>query len=418
MKVAVIGAGITGLTSAYKLTQEKHEVTVFEKEKAAGGLVASFQMPAWEYPLEKHYHHWFANDTYILSLISQLGLTKYLFFPKSTTGIFFEGKQYSFDSPFDVLSFSPLSFTNRLHTGFLLLYLKLLFSSSALKLEKYTAYSWLRQHFGKKVFKILWQPLLYGKFGPFAEKVNMTWFWARIKKRTLRLGYLEGGYQKLVNHLVEEIRKKRGELLLNTPWRVNFEKDYDRIIFTAPSSEFIRSFPRLPQSYKEKLSDIPHLHALTLIIIAKTKLLKNIYWLNINEPNFPFVGVIQHTNMIDSKYYAGEEIAYIANYLPDGHPYLTMKKEELFRVYLPYLKKINPSFRLQPKTDNLQLFSGMDAQPVFFTNYSKVKPEIITPIPNVYLANMDMVYPWDRGTNYAVELGYKVANIVLQSISI
>jgi hypothetical protein len=32
-----------------------------------------------------------------------------------------------------------------------------------------------------------------------------------------------------------------------------------------------------------------------------------------------------------------------------------------------------------------------------------------TPLPNVWLASMSQVYPWDRGTNFAVEIGRRVA---------
>jgi hypothetical protein len=38
-------------------------------------------------------------------------------------------------------------------------------------------------------------------------------------------------------------------------------------------------------------------------------------------------------------------------------------------------------------------------------------PSFKTPLKNVFLANMEQVYPWDRGTNYAVELGQKIARI-------
>jgi len=33
----------------------------------------------------------------------------------------------------------------------------------------------------------------------------------------------------------------------------------------------------------------------------------------------------------------------------------------------------------------------------------------------LYLANMQQVYPWDRGTNYAVEIGEKVVKLVDKS---
>jgi len=416
MKIAIIGAGFTGLASAYFLAYKNHQVTIFEKEKEAGGLSASFSFPGWSSPLEMHYHHWFTNDSYILDLIKRLGLGNSLIFPTSLTSVYFQGKIYPLNSPFHVLTFSPVSIVDRLRLGLVLLYLKLLPAREALKLEKYTAENWLLRYFGKNVYTILWQPLLLGKFGSLASKVNMSWFWARIKKRTSRLGYLIGGYHRLTDRLIEEIKQHQGKVFFGTPWKAHFLKNYDKVIFTAPTAEFINAFPQLPQAYKKKLSSIPHLHALTLVTLGKEKLLPDTYWLNINDADFPFVGVVQHTNMIDSKYYDGSEIAYIANYLPDNHPYLKMSKEELFKVYLPYLTKINPRFNSQfsihQLADNSQLFLGPFAQPVFPLNYSKIKPDFVTPIPNVYLANMDMVYPWDRGTNYAVELGYKVAQII------
>ena len=88
---------------------------------------------------------------------------------------------------------------------------------------------------------------------------------------------------------------------------------------------------------------------------------------------------------------------------------------ELLNVYLPYLKRINPNFGYQISNIKYQIFLGPYAQPVFTINYSQIKPDFMTPIPHVYLANMDMVYPWDRGTNYAIELGYRVANLVGKS---
>ena len=41
----------------------------------------------------------------------------------------------------------------------------------------------------------LWQPMLEGKFGTHFHDVNLAWFWARVYKRTPRLGYYRGGFQ-------------------------------------------------------------------------------------------------------------------------------------------------------------------------------------------------------------------------------
>lgn len=413
MKIAIVGAGFTGLAAAYYLVNKKCKVTVFEKGKKAGGLAGSFIMPGWQYPLERHYHHWFANDTYVFDLIEKLKLTECLVFPESRTGLFIKNRIYNFDSAIDVLTFSPLDIPGRIRLGLVLAFLKLAPSSFGTYFDKYTANEWLTKYFGKKVFSLIWKPLLDGKFGSFEKDVNMTWFWARIKKRTKILAYMIGGYQKLIDSLIYEIEKSDGKVHLGTVFPKNMIHEFDKVIFTVPTPLFLEYFPDISLTYKKKLS-IPHLHAFNLVLITKERFLNNnTYWLNINDNKFPFIGIIQHTNFINPKYYSGNHITWVASYLPDNHDYLKLSKEELFRKYLPYLKKINNEFNFQTSVIDFQLFHDPYAQPVFPTGYSKMKPDMKTPMENIYLSNMDMVYPWDRGTNYAIELGYNVAKRVL-----
>ncbi len=405
MKIAVVGSGFTGLSAALQLSRNNHSVVIFEKEAKPGGLAGTFMLNNWHWHLEKHYHHWFTNDDYALSLIEDLGLKKHLVFPKTLTSVYYSEVSYPFNSPIDVLNFYPLSVLDRIRTGLVLLYLKILPPQLAIKLEKTSACEWLKSWFGDSAYKILWKPLLLGKFGKYMKIVNMAWFWARIKKRTPSLGYLEGGYHKLVEAIVADIRKHGGKFYFETSFSKQLLDKYDKVIVTTPSSVFAEIF-------SAKVTSIPHLHALNLLLVTREKILPDVYWLNINDRRFPFIAVVQQTNLIDSKYYSNQHIAWIANYLPSNHPYLKMSKEQLFKLYLPYLKKINPSFNFELCTLNFELFFGPFAQPVFPIDYSKIKPDFTTPIPNVYLANMDMVYPWDRGTNYAIELGERIANLI------
>jgi len=412
MRICVVGAGFTGLSAALYLSQKKHKITVFEKEKILGGLAAGFKLPGWQASIERHYHHWFTNDSFALDLIKNLGLSKDLLIPSPLTSIYYKGNSYSFNSPLNVLAFPHLSIIERLKCGAVLAYLKILPASLAVNLEKYTAYEWLKKYFGKKTFQVLWQPLLDGKFGKYSKRVNMAWFWARIKKRTPRLAYLKGGYQKLMEGAAEKIKKNGGEIYLNAPFDKKKANSFDKVIFTGPSFIFTKIFEGLPANYKKNLLSIPHLHALNMLLITKEKLLTESYWLNINDRKFPFLAVVAHTNFVEQKYYGGKHLTWIGNYLPPGHPYLNMSKEELFKLFKPYLLKINPGFNFDIGNLDFELFYGPFAQPVVEKNYSKIKPRFDTPIKNVYLANMDMVYPWDRGTNFAIELGYNVAKYI------
>lgn len=413
MKIAIIGGGFTGLAAGLKLSRLHHQVVIFEKKNSLGGLAETFQLPSWEWAVEKHYHHWFTNDTFALNLIKELGLADRLVFPKTETSLFLHDRIYPFNTPGDVLNFTPLTFAERLLTGFITAYLKFLPVSQAIKLEKITAWDWLEKHYGEKTFTTIWQPLLSGKFSKFAREVNMAWFWARIKKRTRLLGYLKGGYGSLLRAIQKEIEKNGGEIRLNSSYTPNLLKKFDKTIFTIPSALFADLF-KFEEEYSNRLKSIPHLYALNLLLITKEKILPSTYWLNINTPGFPFIGVIQHTNLMSPRYYGGNDLAWVANYLPVNHPYLQMSKEELFKIYLPYLQKINPAFDFELDLIGTELFAGPFAQPVFKVNYSRLIPDIITPVKNVYLANMDMVYPWDRGTNYAIELGFQVADMVVK----
>ena len=86
---------------------------------------------------------------------------------------------------------------------------------------------------------------------------------------------------------------------------------------------------------------------------------------------------------------------------------------DLLKEFLPYLKKINPKFD-QSSIVNHQLFFNLFAQPIIPINYSKINLPVLTPIPNVYLANMEQIYPWDRQVNYAIEKANEVARLILQ----
>lgn len=162
---------------------------------------------------------------------------------------------------------------------------------------------------------------------------------------------------------------------------------------------------------------IPHLHAQVLVLETKEPILKDVYWLNITDRSFPFLAVVAHTNFMDKKHYGNRHLTYVGNYLPDNHPYLSMTKQQLLKKFLPYLKRLSlnpasPAGGSKLKTLNSYLFTAPFAQPVHQLYYSKRAPKIVTGIPNVYLANMDSIYPWDRGTNYAVELGQKAARAI------
>jgi hypothetical protein len=89
-----------------------------------------------------------------------------------------------------------------------------------------------------------------------------------------------------------------------------------------------------------------------------------------------------------------------------------MTQDELLERFLPALKKINPRF--EPAWVRAAwLHREPYAQPIVTLNHSRNIPPLATPLHGLFWASMSQVYPWDRGTNFAVELGQRVAAEVL-----
>jgi len=346
---------------------------------------------------------------------------------------------YQLDSALSLLQFPGIPLTDRIRTGMFIAAMKL--NPFWQPLERATAKDIALLLGGRNGWHTIWEPLMVGKFGEYADTIAASWLWARIKKRTPSLAYIEGGFQTFINQLEKKIKEQRGEIhigtsISNIEYRIT-KKDknlhssfvirhskhesFDKVLLTIPTPPASRLIQSDSSSRDDHWSlfighskDIPHLHAQVLILETKEPILKDVYWLNVTDQSFPFLAVVQHTNYMDKKHYGGHHITYIGNYLPPNHPYLKLSKEQLLKKFLPYLKKLNPSVTYsQLTTHNPQLFFGPFAQPVQQKNYSRFAPKLETAIPGIYLANMDSIYPWDRGTNYAVDLGQKAAKKIL-----
>jgi len=403
-KIAVIGGGITGLTSAYYLTQKGFSVTIFEKEAFLGGLSASFKSKGWRWPLEFFFHHLFTSDFDAQKLIKEVGLEEKLFFKKPRSSIFYQGRIFQFDSPVSVLKFSPLNIFDRLRVGLATVYVKIFLSWQSLKNQKATTFS--KTLFGQKADQVLWQPLLKGKFGSFYNQISAAWFWARIKKRSSRLGYLEGGFQSLINTLVQKIKQQGGQIYLKKEIK-SFDqlKKFDTVLVTTPGQIFSKD-----KAWPEMLG------AINLILTLKKPFFEDqTYWLNINEKQFPFIAVVEQTNFINKKNYNQENVLYLGGYYPKTHPFFKKTKEQLWKEFLPFVKKINPKFNFEKNLIDSFLFKNLNAQPIITPVYYQNLKKLEKQKGKVVVANMQLIYPYDRGINYAIQMGKRAAEKISQN---
>jgi protoporphyrinogen oxidase len=430
MKIAIIGAGFGGMAAAYDLAKAGHEITIYEAEDHPAGLATGFKEPGWEWSVEKFYHHWFAGDSHMLELIDELGLSHKVLFPRPFTVMLHKGQWYPFDSILKAILFPGLGWgLNKLRFGLVGLYLRL--TSNWRQFEKVTVDAWMRKWAGEKVYRLMWEPLVIGKFGEnYYKQVNMAWMWARIKARTTRLGTFEGGFQHFADLFAQKLtgmgvdiqyssrirqispQTGSGDLLIETG---DSSRVFERVLVTTSPSSLAHLAPSLPGSYLEGLLALKSMAALVMVFSLKHQLsTQGYYWYNLpKNEGFPCLALVEHTNFVSPEHFGGEHILYMGDYLEPDHPNFQLSQDELLEKFMPGLKRINPDF--EPDWINKTwLFSTKYAQPVPLVNHSANIPAIQTPLPGLYFASMSQVYPWDRGTNFAVEIGRRAARMMLE----
>lgn len=434
--VGIIGGGVAGLTAAYRLLQGGYGVHLFEAGPSLGGLVRTFEVGGE--PVECFYHHLFTTDTAAIRMIQELGLGDRLLWRPSTVGVFYRDRIYPFVTPLDLLRFTPVSPWDRVRLGMMALQLRRRRDSAPF--EQVTAADWIRRFAGQRNLDVVWGPLLRGKFGAMAEQVVMTWLWHKVHLRFASrsggpwqkevLGYLLGSFGVWIEALVQRIRDLGGQMEAGRPVQEIVSEEgrialrfadqsppepFDAVVATVGNRAFLRLAPQLPDDYVAKLQGTGYQDALCLVLSLKRPLTQ-MYWLNVSDDSIPFIAVIEHTNLVGSQRYGGEHIVYISNYLSRESPLLRMDVDQVCDLYLPHLKRINPSFD-ESWINGRWLFHGAEAQPVFTVGAAARIPDHRTPTPGLYLANMAQIYPQDRGQNYSILLGEKIAEIVASDLA-
>ena len=423
MSIIVLGGGITGLTTAYELAKKGLNPIVLEKDKELGGLAGYFNYKGFQ--LEKFYHHIFQSDSAIIGLSKELGLEDKLKFRTSKNAMVYNDKIYNITKPLDILKLPIFTALDRVKLAKTLAKLKL--SNFESWMEEKPADKWLTKEFGEEVEKVLFRPLFKSKFGRFYDEVPLTWFWARLKFRTVKLGYWdENGFGLLIENLRNRIEDLGGKIItgceikkidgLSNPISVVTDRKTfkaDKVVSTLPLPESLRIINGFDAEYVRKLINQPFYHALNLVLILKEPI-SDYYWVSLHNEEEEFLAWINHTNLIPKEQYKGLHPVYLANYLPIDDPRFDYDADQLLTRFEKTLKKIAPKYDRKLVVDKFR-FVGYYGQPIVGLNHGEKVAPIETPLENVYLASMSQVYPQDRGTNYAVDLGQKAADIVLKN---
>jgi len=431
--IAVVGAGLAGLTAALRLTEAGRNVQVFERYPRPGGLARVLEIGGE--PLEAFYHHLFTSDTSYVALAEELGVADSIEWLPSRMGIWTDGRLWDFGTPASLLKFRPLPPIDKMR--FALSTLLLQRTKDPTRFEGVTAADWIRRHQGERVWRSVWGPLLYQKFAGDAERVAMVWLWGKLSLRGRsrsasgmgeRLGYMRGSFAGLVDALERRLEALGTELHLSEAVRRIERSDEgfriesrgrswtaDRVVVATPVPDYLEIASHLlPADDRANLEALRATGAICTILELEQSLTPY-YWLNIADPEMPFGGLIEHTNYIPRERYGGRHIVYVSNYLFPDHALFKASKNEILATYLPKLARVNPSFN-PAWIIKSHHFRAEYAQPVVTVGYRSKIPPMRSPVAGLYLCSMAQIFPEDRGQNYAIIYGDRVARTVLEDI--
>jgi protoporphyrinogen oxidase len=433
--IVVIGAGFGGLAAAWELVRRGFRVTVCEADNEVGGLAGSF--PVGDTRLEKFYHHWFTSDTHVLDLVRELGTADQVLHRPTRTGMYYAHRLFRLSTPADLLRFSPLSVAGRVQLGLLALRARRV--RDWRELEDLTAEEWLVRLGGREVYDVVWRPLLEGKFGAAASEISAVWFWNKLKLRGGSRGrggeevlaYYRGGFAALAERLAGEICRRGGRIRLESQV-TDLLVSHGRVggvrtpqgplgadaVLATPALPIVADLvePHVDAEYVASLRRIRYL-ANICIVLELDRSLSDTYWLNVNDPGFPFVGVIEHTNFEPPESYTGRRLVYLSRYLPETDELYGMDDGRVVRYCLGHLQRMFPA--LTPEwVLAAHVWRARYAQPIVVRRYGSLIPATETPLEGLYLSSMAQVYPEDRGTNYAIREGRRAARHVAETLTL
>jgi len=291
------------------------------------------------------------------------------------------------------------------------------------------AADWMPKLMGRRVWDVMWEPVLRGKFGIRADDIAMSWLWSRVHERSLRLGYPRGGFQLMYDAFGERIKALGGTILTGTaatsirssPDSVTVQTEgstthhFEQLLVSLPTRLFARLTPDLPSEFIQRYPGPEHYGAHVLILGLDRTLIPGVYWLNINDRDLPFLALVEHTNFMPPGDYGGLHLVYLGNYLPMDHPLFSQSDQEVLDSFVAAVRRVRADF-LNAWIKQHWVFRAPFAQPIVTRDYLSTLPPHQTPLPNVFLANMAHVYPQDRGQNYSLRLGERMARLMLSEV--
>ncbi len=415
-KIAVIGAGASGLSTAYELQKIGFNVDIYEKSQNLGGLAGALELSKGK--IDSFYHHLFKSDKHILDFLNKNNIPVSVKFKRTKTGHIWDDKY------FDISSIYSLRKSGLLSTyGFF----RLLIGGAFIKyfpsnnLNNKLVHKYMKKLFGEEAASRIWEPLLNFKFGRFSKYMPYSWLRTRIQDRTIELGYLNRGFELIYDYIADQVIKNNGNVFTETfikKIRLNTQKNkllingksYDRaVITTSPKVN-----EKILKNINYKSNKIKYLGAICGVIEFDKKPIPS-YWVGIADTNKKnkssyknFLAAISYAELDEEWNKSGKPSwpLYLASYCTKEH-YMKFShdqwKEKMIKAAIELNKLSSLDSISEKNIINFKLSFAEYAQPILSPS-KKLFPDP-EKAKFCYFANMHNIFPNDRGQNRAFYIG-------------
>lgn len=427
--IGIVGGGIAGLAAAYRLQHHGHDVQVFEASDQIGGLAAVHETAGD--PIEKFYHHLSASEETIVELVEELGLGEDLVWPIGKNAYYWDGTVHPMDKPWEILAYPHMSVYDKFRLAMLTQEIdvrggipKFDTYENLADFEDVPIEEFLLDHTTRGVYEGFFEPLLDAKFGDRKEDVSAAWLLGRIKFRGERdllrgepLGYLEGGFGRLLDALVDAVGEENittnarvtdldladGEVSGMTvavedagPEPTQSQAEVDGGVEGANAgavtethevdAAVVAAMPNVLEALCGYECDIDFQGAVCALVTMDEPL-TDTYWLNVGH-DAPFGALVEHTNYIPPENYGGDHLLYVASYVQDYEEDLwQMDDDEVEELWLDHIAEMFPDWDRSHVTE-FRLAKNPRAAPIYERGY------------------LDMVVPYDLSESVAEGLYY------------
>lgn len=427
--IAILGAGITGLTAAFYLLREGARVTIFEAQPKAGGLASTFDFGDFHW--DRFYHCILTSDSALLELIGDLGLSAELRWQATKVGFFAGGRLHSVSTTAEFLRFPVLNLLDKFRLGLGILYVCSI--RDPRPLEAKLVSPWLIRVFGKRNYRRFWGPLLQCKLGACRDEASAAFMWATITRlystrdkspdKQERLGYVRGGYRTVFNGLERAVLSLGGEIHTGAPVEKissvagelhvrarGAELAFDQIISTLPSKLLAQAAPQLAPEYLQKLHAVKYLGIVCFVLVLRRRL-SPYYVTNLCDEGFPFTGIIEMTNLISAEETAGHHLVYLPKYTAPDDPLFAAGEDRLWTIFREGLLRAVPDLA-DADIERRFLLRERFVQPLPVLHYSDRLAPMTTSIPGLVQANTTQIINSTLNNNAMVQIARRAVELV------